>query len=306
MRCRRKRGKMEQKTVYRKQKRLARLLFFVSIPDVAAVAYFAIAARSLIEWLDLIDSAVLMLGVLIVFLLSRKMTKDLRYEYNYGTSKIEALTALLCETLEFGGLIIITLASVIKIVHPEQPSEMLIYAVALKVINLCFDAYFLIEQKKLTRLRETHITGSEYAAYLGMTLFDGAALLSLLVVWLIRDFPASCYISPVLSIIIAVYMTFVSVKHVRSAITDLLDKTLPEKDQMIILRVMAKHNGDYSELKSIKSHKSGSDVIIDISVSFPQETDFAEISRFRSEIQDELSQEIKNCRVSVIIGNENG
>lgn len=294
---------MEKQTAYAKQKQLARLLFLLGIPNITAVTISAAAAHSLIEWLDFVDTLVAMLGMLIVFLISRKMSRDLRYEFNYGISKIEAMTVLLCEGLEFCGLLAITAVSVIKLIHPEEPSELLIYVVILKVVNVAFDIFFLREQKKITHASETHITESEYATIAGKLMFDGTALVSLLLVWLLRDVKISWYIAPALSAVIAVYMFTVCVRHVRHALTDLLDKTLPEKEQMKILKVLARHDSEYSGFGSVKSHRSGEDVNIDISVSFPPETSYEKIAQFRQSIQQELSEEMGECHVAVIIEN---
>ena len=197
---------MEQQTTYSKQKKLARLVFLLGIPNITAVTISAVAAHSLIEWLDFVDTLVAMLGMLIVFLLSRKMSSDLRYEFNYGIGNVEAMTALLCEGLEFCGLLAI-----------------------------------------------------------------------------------------------AAYMFTVCVRHVRHAVTELLDKTLPEEEQLKILKVMTKHESEYNSFGSVKSHHNGSGVNIDISVSFPPETSFDKIARFQREVQQELSTEISGCHVAVII-----
>lgn len=292
---------MEQQTTYSKQKKLARLVFLLGIPNITAVTISAVAAHSLIEWLDFVDTLVAMLGMLIVFLLSRKMSSDLRYEFNYGIGKVEAMTALLCEVLEFCGLLAIAAVSVIKLIHPEEPSELLIYVVLLKVVNVVFDVIFLREQKKITHASETHVTESEYATIIGKLMFDGTALLSLLLVWLLRDIEISWYIAPALSAVIAAYMFTVCVRRVRHAVTELLDKTLPEEEQLKILKVMTKHESEYNSFGSVKSHHNGSGVNIDISVSFPPETSFDKIARFQREVQQELSTEISGCHVAVII-----
>lgn len=295
---------MEQQTTYTRQKRLSRLVFLLGIPNITAVTISAIAARSLIEWLDFVDTLVAMLGMLIVFLISRKMSHDLRYEYNYGVGKVEAMTVIMCEGLEFCGLLAITAVSVMKLIHPEEPSELLIYVVLLKVVNVVFDIFFLREQRKITHASETHVTESEYATIAGKLMFDGAALLSLLLVWLLRDIKLSWYAAPGLSLVIAAYMFTVCVRHVRHAVNDLLDKTLPEEMQMKILKALTRHDSEYSGFSSVKSRHNGTGINIDIAVSFPPETSFESIAKFQNSIQQELSAEIGECHVAVIIENQ--
>lgn len=46
---------------------------------------------------------------------------------------------------------------------------------------------------------------------------------------------------------------------------------------------------------------NGTSVTVDISVTFSPDTRFEAISWFQKELQEELSREIENCRVAVVI-----
>lgn len=96
-------------------------------------------------------------------------------------------------------------------------------------------------------------------------------------------------------------MLVVCLRHIRQAISELSDKTLPEQEQLKILKVLAGHDREYSSFGSIKSRYNGTSVTIDISVSFPPDTRFEEIARFQQELQAELAGQIENCHVAVVI-----
>lgn len=100
---------------------------------------------------------------------------------------------------------------------------------------------------------------------------------------------------------IAVYLFIMCIKHVRKAISELSDKTLPETEQMKILKVITKHDDEYSSFGSIKSRYNGAEVIIDISMSFSQSTTYSEIAALQKAMQEELSGEIENCHISIVI-----
>lgn len=292
---------MDQQEVYNKQKKLSLAVLISDLPNMAAVAISAFVSNSLIVWLDFIDSLSGLLGDLIVVLLSRKMSKDLRYEYNYGVGKIEAMTALMSEGLEVFGLLFVLGFSVYQLFFPEKPSDLLIFVVVLKVLNVCVDAVFLKKQYDINKLGDTHVTQSEVLSEIASLLFDAAALVSLLFVWLLRNSIVSWYISPILSLVIASVLIVMCVKHIRHAVSELADKTLPEEEQLKILKVLTKHDKEYSSFGSIKSRCNGTSVTIDISVSFAPETTFEEILKFQHEIQQELSENIEGCNVAVVI-----
>lgn len=298
---------MEQQSVYKRQQKLTFLVTLMDLPNLIAVTISALASHSLLVWLDFIDSVGNVMSDCLVVILSRHISRDLRYAYNYGVGKIEAMTALFCESIKLCGLLFVMGFSISQLFFPEKPSDLLVYVVFLKVINVLVDAVFLREQAKIKKESNTYITQSEYIAEVSALLFDAGALVSLLCVWLMRNLVLSWYISPVLSLGIAIYMFVICLGHVRQAISDLSDKTLPEEEQLKILKVLSRHDKEYSSFGGIKSRYNGASVTVDISVTFSPDTRFEAISQFQKELQEELSREIKNCSVAVVIDgfNEN-
>ena len=118
-----------------------------------------------------------------------------------------------------------------------------------------------------------------------------------------RNHVLSWYIPPVLSFGIAIYMIVLCLRHIRQAVSELSDKTLPEEEQLKILKVLTRHDKEYSSFGGIKSRYNGASVTVDISVTFSPDTRFEAISQFQKELQEELSREIENCRVAVVIDN---
>ena len=292
---------MEQQSVYKLQQKLTFLLILTELPNFVAVTISAIVSHSLLVWLDFIDTAGNVMSECLVVILSRHISRDLRYAYNYGVGKIEAMTALFSESITLCGLLSVMGFSIFQLFSPNKPSDFLVFVVLLKVINVLVDALFLGEQIKIKKESSTHITQSEYIGNVNALLFDAGALVSLLCVWLMRNLAFSWYISPVLSLGIAIYMFALCLRHIRQAISELSDKTLPEEEQLKILKVLTRHDKEYSRFGGIKSRCNGTSVTVDISVTFSPDTRFEAISRFQKELQEELSREIENCRVAVVI-----
>lgn len=283
------------------------LALLMELPNLAAVTVSAILSQSLLVWLDFVDSLGNVLSCSLVAVLSHRMTKDLRYTYNYGIGKVEAMTALFSEGMEVCGLLIIGGASVRQLAVPKKPSDFLIWVVVLKAVNVAVDAALLKGQASITKNNTTYVTREEYLSKLSAFLFDAGELVSVLGIWLMRDYRISWYISPVLSLGIAIYMFWSCLKHLRKAVSALLDATLPEEDQMKILKVLVRHHAEYDRFGTIKSRKVGTVVIIDIFVSFSPETPFGKIEVLQKQLQTELAAEIPNCRVSIVIdGTEEG
>lgn len=292
---------MEQQSVYKKQEKMTFLALLMELPNLAAVTVSAIISRSLLVWLDFVDSLGNVLSCSLVTILSHRMAKDLRYTYNYGIGKVEAMTALFSEGMELCGLLIVGSASIRQLAVPKKPSDFLIWVVALKAINTLVDAVLLKGQAKITKSNTTYVTHEEYLAKLSAFLFDAGELISVLGIWLMREYRISWYISPVLSLGIAIYMFWSCLTHLRKAVSALMDETLPEKDQMEILKALSRHHAEYDNFGTIKSRNIGATVIIDIFISFSPDTTFKKIEALQKQLQAELAEKIQNCRVSIII-----
>ena len=292
---------MSNKSGYEKQKNLSFAQFLAEVPSFFAVLVSAILSRTLLVFVDLFDSTIYLIRVGLIVLLSKKLTKDLRFEYNYGVGKIEAIASLLCDGIAFLGLLITLGISVYSLFFPEQPSDLVIAVVGLKVINVSFDTAFYVKQRKILKIHHSAISETNCAEAFAALLFDSVTLVSLFAIWLLRENPIGRYISPVASILIAIYLMFGYIKRTRQALTELTDKTLPEEDQMKILSILTRYYDSYSQFYSINSHKSGEVTRIDIHLSFEQNTTFEEILTLKKQMKDEFESQFGNCVVNIIV-----
>ena len=295
---------MGNKTGYKRQKNLSIAQILAELPSFVAILVSAILSRNLLVFIDLFDSFMYLISLSLVVVLSKKLTKDLRYEYNYGVGKVEAISSLLCDGIAFFGLLIALGFSVREIIFPEQPSDLVIAVVGLKVINVGFDIAFYVKQRKITKTHNSAISKANYAEALSALLFDSVALVSLFAMWLLRDNTVGQYISPVVSIFVAIYLMFGYVKRTRQALIELTDKTLPEEEQMKILNILTRHYDSYSQFHSINSHKSGDITMIDIHLSFEKNTTFEEIMMLKKQMQEELDRLFGNCIVNIVVGED--
>ena len=295
---------MGNKTGYKQQQNLSIAQILAEVPSFVAVLVSAILSRNLLVFIDLFDSFMYLISLSLVVVLSKKLTKDLRYEYNYGVGKIEAISSLLCDGIAFFGLLIALGLSVHEIIFPEQPSDLVIAVVGLKVINVSFGIAFFVKQRKITKIHNSAISKANYAEALSALLFDSVALVSLFAMWLLRDNPIGVYISPVVSIFVAIYLMFGYVKRTRQSLIELTDKTLPEEEQMKILNILTRHYDSYSQFHSINSHKSGDTTRIDIHLSFEKNTTFEEILALKTKMQEEFDSQFGNCIVNIVVGEE--
>jgi cation diffusion facilitator family transporter len=294
---------MSNESGYKQQQNLSFVQFLAEVPSFIAVLFSAILSRNLLVFVDLLDSFMYLISLGLTIFLSKKLRKDLRYEYNYGVGKIEALSSLFCDSVALLGLLFAVGLSVYEIMFPEPTSNLVIAVVGLKVINVVFDVVFFVKQRKITKEHNNAISRANYAEALSSLLFDSVALVSLFVVWLFRNNAFGGYISPVVSIFIAIYLMLGSFKRVKQALRELTDKTLPEAEQMKMLNILTRYYDSYSDFHSINSQKSGENIKVDIHLSFEKNTSLEDIVNLKKQMQEDFNKQFDNCTVNIIIEN---
>lgn len=292
---------LKNENKHKNQQKVSFLTFLAELPNFFAVLVSAIFSGSLLVWMDFVDSLCNVVDAGFVTLLSRKLRRDLKYEYNYGTGKIEAISSLCCEGILICGLIFMMISSINDLITPKQPSGLLIYVVVLKVINVAFDSYFLIEQNKIRKNGGGAIAVAEFYTALKSFSFDSVALVSLLVCWIFREYRAVWYFSPVICIILSVWFFVGAVIRVKKSIGILTDRTLPEKEQMIILNTLSKFYGRYETFDFLSTRLGGDTAYIDLRIKFSDETTYAQIKELCRDISGEIEGQIENSKVSIVI-----
>lgn len=295
---------MEEKEHYKAQLRLSTIETVVEVPDTILLFVSAVASGTLIVWLDFIDCLFEVLTSVFVALLSIKLKKNLKYKYNYGIDKIESIGALFCDALLIGSMLLTMGVSCMEITDPSRPSDVLGYVVLLKIVNIAFDAYYLVTQYKICGMNRNRMTVSELGSCWSSLLFDVSAFLVIIICFLFRDYRFSWYVSPVGSILLAGYVIYDAVNRVRVSIQVLTDITLPEEEQMKILKTLTGHYDDFLSFEAVNSKSDGESAQIDLKLKFSGDTTYDEIMKLRDSFSREINESIPGSRVNIIISGD--
>ena len=85
---------MSDKTGYKEQRNLSSIQLLAEAPNFIASLLAALFSNTILLYVDLLDSLSYIIRNAMVTLLSNKLSKDLRFEYNYGIGKIEAISSI--------------------------------------------------------------------------------------------------------------------------------------------------------------------------------------------------------------------
>ena len=295
---------MSDKTGYKQQRNLSSVQLLAEAPFFIVNLLSALFSGTILLDVDLMDSLNYIIRNAMVILLSNKLSKDLRYEYNYGVGKIEAISSIFGDGIVLFGMVLSLFLSVYSFFYPSKPSEFLLAVVGVKLYDIMWDLAIFNKQRKILKITPSALSESNYAAAFGDLLFDSFAWFSLLVMWLLRNHAIGGYISPVVSIFVAAYLMAGCIKRIKTSLNELTDKTLPEEDQMKILKVLTRHYNSYTQFHSIDSRKIGEITRIDIQLSFENDTRVEEVINLQNQMKDDLDRQFGDCIVKITMGKD--
>lgn len=126
---------------------------------------------------------------------------------------------------------------------------------------------------------------------------------SVLIMALIFDeFAWSLYLDPLASLVGAGFLIHGAWAITSSSVGDLLDVSLEESTQLVILRELVKHFDDYDALHKVRSRRSGSNVFIEIFMSFDPELKMLEVTKRIERLHDTISATVPGAQVLIIPG----
>lgn len=289
------------KTAYQEQNKVSVMGVVSEAPNFIAVAVSAFLSRSLIMWVDFLSSLCNLTRTAFIAYLSKKLQSNLAYKYNYGIARLEAISSLFCDCIMILGVLCILACSVVQIITPQKPSDLLFYIIFVKIINVAVDGFILYKQYKIKKVNNSKVIQTEFEAYFSSFAFDAAVLVAVVLSVVTKNSAISVYVGPVSSILIAIYVFITSAKRIKDKIKELTDETLDEERQFQILKVLNRYHSQYEHFVSLNSHEIGDMLYIDLVITFADDEKYQNICKFTRELADALEKEIGDCEVSVIV-----
>lgn len=289
---------------YKQQTKATIVAFLIEQPSLIAVAISAIVSGSLIVWVDFLDSFCNVVREGVVSFVSLKLQSNLKYKYNYGIAKIEALCSMMCDFIMAIGVSCVFFCSIYQIFVPSKESDFLFYVILLKIINILLDLIIVYRQYKIKKVENNNVVNTEFAAVLKNLYFDVAILATTFICYILRNESGSVYISPVVCMIISVIVVYKAIRRISSNINELTDKTLSEEMQFKIIRVLNKYFDKYEKLLSIDSHKLGNKLHVDLAITFQNKETYEEIIQFLDSVSKDLEDVLPGCEISLVINKE--
>ena len=271
--------------------------FVLWLPDLLA----AVLSMSIVLFADAVKCLNEILATFFSYLTIRKMAKGGVGTYDYGMGKFETVTSLITGGVMFVSLLLVFFVAMYRIVNPESiVHEGAYLGVFLMILGVCTNTYLWKRNYAVFKKDPSPIMDSQWRLFRTKAISDFSVLLSLVFSLTLSAFAWSYYIDPVASFFIAGVLFFSGWRVISSSLPDLLDKTLDEELQMVIVQHLAAFFNDYAALHGVRSRRSGNAVYIEIFLEFEGEKKMAEVQQTIDRIKASLESQIPKSRVSVV------
>jgi ferrous-iron efflux pump FieF len=271
--------------------------FVLWLPDVVA----AVLSMSIVLFADAVKCANEILATFFAYLTIRKMAKGGAGTYDYGMGKFETVTSIVTGGVMFISLALVFFVAIYRIVNPESiVHEGAYLGVILMVIGVCMNTFLWQKNERLYIKEPSPIMDSQWRLFRTKAISDFSVLLSLIFSLAFAKYAWSFYIDPVASFFIAGVLFFSGARVIRSSLPDLLDRTLDEELQMVIVRHLAQFFDEYTALHGVRSRRSGSNVYIEIFLEFDGEKRMCEVQQVIDRIKVSLEAQIPKSTVSLV------
>lgn len=271
--------------------------FLLWIPDIVA----AVLAGSITMFADVVKCGNEILATFLAWVTLRKLSRQQEGIYDYGMGKFETMTGVITGAVMLISLILVFYTAITRIFSPEElQSAGVGLALILMTIGVTVNTWLWIKNYRIARKGFSPIMESQWRLFRTKAFSDLSVLVSLILTIVLHDFWWSLYIDPLASMVIVSLLLTTSYRVITASLPDLLDKTLDESNQIIIVRGLAEFFDEYRKFHGVRSRRSGSSVYIEIFLEFDGERRMCEIQGSIDRMKASLESKIPKSSVIIV------
>jgi ferrous-iron efflux pump FieF len=281
-----------------KEHSLRTSLYFL-ITGLIIKIFTTILGGSLTQVTDLSRSFSETLAVAFSLISLRKTARGSDDIHHFGYGKLESLASLSVAAVILVSFIVVIAGMALRITNPPTIGN-LGYGFLFAIISLCVDLYFWRRNYQLSLQEQSPVMESQWRLFRTKVLVNTCVILTLGASMLFRNNPGVIYIDILGSAAVGCFMLFTAYRLLTSSVYELIDGTLDESLQIIILRELASFFHEYDQFHGLKSRRSGTEVYIDVYLEFDPARPMGEVQSVIGRMRASMESSITNSHVNII------
>ena len=229
----------------------------------------------------------------------RRVAKGKTGVFQYGYGKLENMSSLIVAGAMAIAFAIVFYGAIDRIRNPAPVGQVWLGFLTTS-IAFALNVWLWLKNYRLARKDPSPIMESQWRLFRTKAINNLSTILVLGFSVLLRPYSWSLYIDPLGSLIVAGFLLSSAYSVASASVYDLMDRTLEEALQFIILQELAAYFDEYERFHGVRSRKSGGDVYVEIFLEFDGDRKVAEVQRVINEMRASLEQKIQNSHVSIV------
>ena len=248
---------------------------------------------------DAIRSGSETLSHLSSWLTLRKLRKGRDAVFEYGLGKMESVASFLIVEVMLVCAALMAFVSVSRLIHPQPVERLGLGAVVVMVLSVS-NLFLWRRSHRLAESGHSPLMKSHSSLVRNKFFANCCVLASLLVGMAGRHIPQSVYVDPLTSLLLCGFIACSAYRILTTSLSDLLDRTLDESRQLVIVRLLSDFFQEYIQFHGVRSRRAGKQVFIEIYLEFDGQKTMAEAGRIIESMAGALERRISGSQVTIV------
>ncbi len=281
----------------RKKQRTARLsigsnIFLVVMKLIVGVAIGSVSIIS-----EAIHSGIDLIAAVIAFFSVKKSSEPPDSLHEFGHGKFEDFSGLIESILIFVAAALIIYEAVQKLLGHGEELSMDILIIGIGVMGLSALVNFFVSKRLMKVAKESESIALESDAWHLMT--DVYTSLGVFAGLIVIRITGLTFLDPIFAIGVALIIIKTAYQLTRRSVNDLIDQSLPEKEEKRIREIICDHCTQYADFHGLRTRRSGPDRFIELHLVVPKEATVEQAHDLADHLEADLRLEYPRSSVTI-------
>lgn len=280
--------------------KIAAIFCLIDLFLTGGAAYFS---NSLTILSDLFKEGADFISVLAALITVRLVSRNPDEKFSYGIGKLENLVSIGIALLMLASACFILFQAVGHFKHPEQ-SHGTLPGIIIFSFSAIFGFRMWLRNRDLLKEHHSAIVASQARLWLSKTWLDAMMASVLILALYFGDYHWSYYLDPLASLAGVGFLVHGAWEVSTSSVHDLLDASLEEASQLIIMRKLVEHFDDYESVHKIRTRRSGSHIYIEVFLGFNSDLTMGQVQKKIDRLSIAIKEAFVGAEVSIVASSE--
>lgn len=241
------------------------------------------------------------LGIIVAWMIARKIARGEPGTYDYGMGKYENIARVITGGVLLVSVVILVIIAAFRLLFPAALGiSGIAVGMAIAVIMIGIDSWFYFRNYRIAQREPSPLMDSQWRLFRLKAFANGIVLLALILAVLCARYPWAVYIDPIASLFIIGILFRSGYAMIVQSLPDLVDRTLEEELQLVVMRELAEHFERYEQLHAIRSRRSGGSIYIEIFLEFQGDMRMNDVQDIIDRMKQSLETKIPKSSVNII------